>query len=108
MDVLRTWRGTGCESRPPVPTLRRPHQQRSYSQDSTKPPKTRNGSTRAWRATRTRILTRDGHRCQRCGAPAGHIGHIHPVARGGTDHYTNLQAGFHARTQDTPPTVHRR
>jgi 5-methylcytosine-specific restriction protein A len=29
---------------------------------------------------------------QRCGAPAEHVDHIMPVAAGGTDHPSNLQA----------------
>jgi len=52
----------------------------------------RDGSTRAWRSTRARILARDGHRCQQCGEPAEHVDHITPVASGGTDHPGNLRA----------------
>jgi 5-methylcytosine-specific restriction enzyme A len=52
----------------------------------------RNGSTRQWRKTRTRILTRDHGRCQRCGNPASEVDHIRPVARGGSDHPANLEA----------------
>jgi 5-methylcytosine-specific restriction protein A len=52
----------------------------------------RNGSTRAWRSLRDQILARDRHTCQRCGAPAEHVDHIMPVAAGGTDHPSNLQA----------------
>ncbi len=52
----------------------------------------RNGSTRAWRATRADVLYRDQHRCQQCGAPAGHAHHVVPVSRGGTDDLSNLAA----------------
>ena len=52
----------------------------------------RNGSTRAWRNTRQRILGRDGYRCQQCGAPAEHVDHITPLAAGGTDDASNLRA----------------
>jgi len=52
----------------------------------------RDGSTRAWRSTRARILARDGHRCRQCGEPAQHVDHITPVASGGTDHPSNLRA----------------
>lgn len=53
------------------------------------------GSTRRdrlppdWPRRRTRILRRDHHRCQHCGAPATDVDHIVP----GDDHHdTNLQA----------------
>ena len=52
----------------------------------------RNGSTRQWRATREQILARDRYRCQRCGKPAQHVDHRTPVARGGSDHPSNLEA----------------
>lgn len=55
-------------------------------------PKTRNGSTRAWRKTRQRILKRDHAICQECGAPAEHVDHQTTHAMGGTDHALNLQA----------------
>lgn len=51
----------------------------------------RNGSTRQWRRVRARILAHQPT-CAICGAPAEHVDHITPVARGGTDHPTNLQA----------------
>jgi 5-methylcytosine-specific restriction endonuclease McrA len=56
------------------------------------PIKARKGSTRQWRQTRERILHRDGYTCRRCGALAQHVDHIHPVARGGGDHESNLRA----------------
>lgn len=49
----------------------------------------RNGSTRAWRATRAQILA-TGPRCA-CGQPATEVDHIVPVARGGTDALSNLR-----------------
>lgn len=55
-------------------------------------PTQRNGSTRAWRATRARVLQRDGHTCQRCGNPATHVDHDRSVLMGGSDHEHNLQA----------------
>lgn len=66
----------------------------------------RNGSTRAWRATRLRILKRDGYRCthtdphgRRCTyhEPPGvtpsrlHIDHIVALAKGGADDDSNLR-----------------
>lgn len=47
-----------------------------------------------WDRIRTRILRRDGHRCQldRCGQPARQVDHITPAHLGGTDHDTNLRA----------------
>ena len=56
------------------------------------PPKARSGSTRQWRRLRAWVLERDGHMCRRCGAPAHHVDHVVPVARGGSDHEVNLQA----------------
>jgi 5-methylcytosine-specific restriction endonuclease McrA len=51
--------------------------------------------TKLPRWVRERIITRDGLVCGLCGGevPPGdvHIDHIHPVARGGTDHPDNLQ-----------------
>lgn len=52
----------------------------------------RNGSTRAWRNTRARVLARDGHTCQQCGQPATQVDHKTPRAQGGSDHEDNLQA----------------
>ena len=52
----------------------------------------RNGSTRRWRNTRLRILTRDGWTCQICGAPAEHVNHVQPVLWGGNDNPDNLRA----------------
>ncbi|MBA2512780.1 MAG: HNH endonuclease [Solirubrobacterales bacterium] len=52
----------------------------------------RNGSSRAWRALRGQVLARDRYTCQQCGKPAAHVDHINPVASGGTDHASNLQA----------------
>ena len=55
-------------------------------------PKRRDGSTREWRTTRRRILNRDDHRCQECGAPATHVDHKTTHAMGGSDDDGNLQA----------------
>lgn len=52
----------------------------------------RNGSTRQWRRLREQILARDRHVCRACGAPAQHVDHRQPVARGGTDNPSNLTA----------------
>ena len=74
---------------------------------------------------RRRVLERDGHACQVCGTAAGEefadapgrramlsIGHIIPVARGGSDEDNNLRAecqrcNDEARDVSTdPPTAH--
>jgi hypothetical protein len=39
-----------------------------------------------------RALARDRYACQACGAPANHVDHAVPVARGGTQHEANLVA----------------
>jgi 5-methylcytosine-specific restriction endonuclease McrA len=54
--------------------------------------RTRNGSTRQWRKLREQVLARDGYTCRNCGAPAEHVDHIIPLARGGTDTVQNLRA----------------
>ena len=64
-----------------------------------------NGSTRAWRKTRTIVYQRDGARCRGCGVPvhlkrctpAGcprcyQAGHRVPLSRGGSVHPGNLVA----------------
>lgn len=57
--------------------------------------KERNGSTRAWRDLRARIL-RNSDTCHICGQPgADAIDHITPLARGGTNHPTNLRPAHH-------------
>lgn len=52
------------------------------------------GSSRGseWEAVRKRVLERDGYVCVVCQAPATHVDHIIPKARGGTDEMSNLQA----------------
>lgn len=56
----------------------------------------RNGSSRAWRVVRARVLERDDHTCQvawsGCTVTATHVDHIVPVAHGGTDDEHNLRA----------------
>lgn len=60
----------------------------------TNPPQ-RNGSTRAWRQLRDRIL-RESDICHICGQPgADAVDHIIPVTRGGTNHPTNLRPAHH-------------
>ena len=54
--------------------------------------KLRRPSGDAWRPTRTLVLARDGYRCHDCAAPANVVDHITPIARGGSDHPSNLQA----------------
>ena len=54
--------------------------------------KLRRPSGNAWRPTRTLVLARDGWRCRDCGAPANVVDHITPIAHGGSDHPSNLQA----------------
>jgi 5-methylcytosine-specific restriction endonuclease McrA len=54
--------------------------------------KLRRPSGNSWQPTRTLVLTRDGYRCQDCGAPANVVDHITPIASGGSDHPSNLQA----------------
>jgi 5-methylcytosine-specific restriction endonuclease McrA len=50
----------------------------------------RNGSTRAWRHTRAQVLARTPSWAV-CGQPAEHVGHITPLALGGTDHPSTLK-----------------
>ncbi len=45
-----------------------------------------------WRQRERRILERDGYRCTYCGDLATGVDHLHPLARGGTDHPSNLAA----------------
>jgi 5-methylcytosine-specific restriction endonuclease McrA len=52
----------------------------------------RRGSTRQWRKLRALVLARDGYICHWCTGPATHVDHLTPVARGGTDHPSNLVA----------------
>lgn len=56
----------------------------------------RNGSTRAHRSRRERVLERDGWRCQLqlpgCLQTATHADHVIPLALGGADAEWNLQA----------------
>lgn len=56
------------------------------------PDHARGGSTRSWRRVRQRILRRDQHRCQLCGAPADDVDHIVKWIDGGSDDPSNLRA----------------
>lgn len=71
----------GCPNLTPCPT----HKRRGKYHG-------REGSTRQWRKTRARILRRDQHTCRRCGRRATHVDHVEPLAQGGTDDDSNLQA----------------
>ena len=63
----------------------------------------RNGSTRAWRRTRARILAASDV-CHICGKPgADAVDHVDSLANGGTDHPTNLKPAHH----DVPPYCNR-
>lgn len=52
----------------------------------------RPSNTAPWRATRHAVLARDDYRCARCGSPADHVDHVHPVSRGGSSAEANLVA----------------
>jgi 5-methylcytosine-specific restriction endonuclease McrA len=52
----------------------------------------RNGSTRAWRKVRERVLARDGHVCYLCGQHATHVDHVVARSKGGSDDEDNLAA----------------
>jgi 5-methylcytosine-specific restriction endonuclease McrA len=55
----------------------------------------RNGSTRAWRRTRERIL-KTSDICHICGHPGSDaVDHKQAKARGGTDHGSNLAPAHH-------------
>lgn len=45
-----------------------------------------------WKATRLRILERDGHRCYRCAGLATQVDHVVNEAAGGTHDDSNLAA----------------
>lgn len=45
-----------------------------------------------WPTTRRRILTRDRHRCYKCGKHGGEVDHIVPASQGGGDGDDNLAA----------------
>jgi 5-methylcytosine-specific restriction endonuclease McrA len=45
-----------------------------------------------WHRIRKLVLLRDGFTCQTCGKPATCVDHIRPLARGGSDHPSNLRA----------------
>lgn len=59
---------------------------------ATKSALTSSGSTTLWRKIRSKVLIRDDHTCQICGAMATHVDHIIPRRLGGTDSMDNLQA----------------
>ena len=55
--------------------------------------KKRNGSTRAWRKLRHKVLSEYGQTCYYCGTyPANHVDHKSPVSTGGLDTLDNLVA----------------
>lgn len=51
-----------------------------------------NGSARAWRQLRKRILARDRWACVVYGAPATEVGHLVAVQDRGSDHPRNLRS----------------
>lgn len=80
-------------SKPPVHKPRGSRPRRAW--ERTAPPKRLTG--RPWRRLRDRILERDRHLCQQCLREARltvahEVDHIVPVAEGGTDAETNLEA----------------
>ena len=80
-----------------------------------------NGSTSEWRRIRQRILQRDGHTCQACGAEGNSVDHIiprHAFVEGNADQESNLQTlcvscnsskgGRFFNRRTTPLTLHER
>jgi 5-methylcytosine-specific restriction endonuclease McrA len=78
-----------------------------------------NGSTSEWRRIRQRILQRDGHTCQACGAEGNSVDHIiprHAFGDGNADVDSNLQTlcgkcnsskgGRFFNSTPTPLTLH--
>jgi 5-methylcytosine-specific restriction enzyme A len=45
-----------------------------------------------WAQLRAKALARDGHRCQKCGAPATEVDHIVPLYVGGPNLLANLRS----------------
>jgi hypothetical protein len=51
------------------------------------------------RPSRVRVMERDGHTCQYCGAPARTVDHIVPTSKGGTNTWENMVAACEVRAR---------
>lgn len=47
---------------------------------------------REWASVRLQVLERDDYTCVYCGDQAGHVDHIHPISKGGSNDEDNLAA----------------
>jgi 5-methylcytosine-specific restriction endonuclease McrA len=76
MTLLRVCR---CGKLIPATKRRCPNCERAESTRRRNKPSGRVYADPRWRKTRKRVLERDDHTCQRCGAPATHVHHEPPV-----------------------------